>query len=484
MAVLPDYVSGTITLANGSTTVTGTGTMFQVAAFKPGDTLQIQNLTAIIASVNSNTSLTLTSPWTGTSLTNAPYRARYLPDGARVTAQTTTLIELLGNGVLSSLAEIGVEEGKVPVGNAAGEYELVDTDEFGVQDPNGSLAKLAALSLAARQILQTDETGALKALSLAANKALVTDANKDVQQIDLGTLGRALLALATGTNAQYVRGDGNLATLNSSAVGLGNVNNTSDAAKPVSTATQTALNGKVSTSGGTLSGNINVVAAWPGIDLRGTGTTAGYLDFTPNGYSEDFTWRITTAQARWDFVIEYGGGDGYSNGQKFKVNRNGDVQVFGNLAKSSGTFLIDHPNEPLNKNLRHGFVEAPEYVNIYRGVVDLENGRMAVDIDATFGMSEGTFAALNVEVCVFLQTQYGPERVWLEGPADSGKFTIISENPQSSAAVAFMVTGRRNDPYVVHLDPTCERGTGRFIPEFDKPSEGKYGDANGNKADY
>ncbi|OIS91921.1 pyocin knob domain-containing protein [Brucella cytisi] len=104
MAVLPDYVTGTITLANGSTTVTGTGTMFTTAAFRPGDTLQIQNLTAIIASVNSNTSLTLTAPWTGTSLTNAPYRARYLPDGARVTAQTTTLIELLGNGNLQALA--------------------------------------------------------------------------------------------------------------------------------------------------------------------------------------------------------------------------------------------------------------------------------------------------------------------------------------------------------------------------------------------
>lgn len=53
MAVLPDYTTGTISVANGSTTVTGTGTLFQTAAFRAGDTLQIQNLTAIIASVNS-----------------------------------------------------------------------------------------------------------------------------------------------------------------------------------------------------------------------------------------------------------------------------------------------------------------------------------------------------------------------------------------------------------------------------------------------
>nr|WP_313011593.1 hypothetical protein [Brucella intermedia] len=209
MAVLPDYVTGTITLANGSTTVTGTGTMFATAAFRPGDTLQIQNLTAIIASVDSNTSLTLTEPWTGTSLTNAPYRARYLPDGARVTAQTTTLIELLGNGVLSNIAGIPVEDGNLLIGNTAGQYETISKDELGVQDPNGSLGKLAALTLAARQILQTDQAGALKQVALAANKALVTDANQDVQQIDLSAIGRSILNM-DGSADQLIRGDGTL----------------------------------------------------------------------------------------------------------------------------------------------------------------------------------------------------------------------------------------------------------------------------------
>ncbi|WP_435655034.1 gp53-like domain-containing protein [Brucella pituitosa] len=201
MAVLSDYTSGTITLANGSTAVTGTGTLFDVAKFREGDTLQIENLTAVIASVDSNTQLTLTAPWTGISLADAPYRARYLPDGARVTAQATTLIELLGNGVLSNLAELGVEDGKVPVGNAAGEYELIDTDEFGVQDPNGSLGKLAALTLADRQILQTDENGALKTLALAANKFLRTDANGDLALSDLGAAAIALLNLSGAAEA-------------------------------------------------------------------------------------------------------------------------------------------------------------------------------------------------------------------------------------------------------------------------------------------
>ena len=41
-------------------------------------------------------------------------------------------------------------------------------------------------------------------------------------------------------------------------IGLGNVDNTSDANKPISTATQTALNGKVSKSGDTMTGNLQV----------------------------------------------------------------------------------------------------------------------------------------------------------------------------------------------------------------------------------
>ncbi len=161
MATLSDYMSGTISLANGSVTVTGTGTLFEVTRFREGDTLQIQNLTAVIASVDSDTQLTLTEPWTGTTIVDGPYRARQLGDGSRVSTQAATVIELLGNGVLMNLAELGVEEGKVPVGGPTGEYELADPATFGIQDPNGSLGKLAALTLGNRQILQTDENGVL-----------------------------------------------------------------------------------------------------------------------------------------------------------------------------------------------------------------------------------------------------------------------------------------------------------------------------------
>jgi hypothetical protein len=53
--------------------------------------------------------------------------------------------------------------------------------------------------------------------------------------------------IASGATTQYFRGDKTWQTLDKTAVGLGNVDNTSDASKPISTTTQTALNAKENT---------------------------------------------------------------------------------------------------------------------------------------------------------------------------------------------------------------------------------------------
>ena len=54
--------------------------------------------------------------------------------------------------------------------------------------------------------------------------------------------------IVAGTTSQYYRGDKTWQTLDKTAVGLSNVDNTSDLNKPVSTATQTALDTKENTS--------------------------------------------------------------------------------------------------------------------------------------------------------------------------------------------------------------------------------------------
>jgi hypothetical protein len=67
-------------------------------------------------------------------------------------------------------------------------------------------------------------------------------------QTDLNTaLNAKEPTITAGTTSQYYRGDKTFQTLDKISVGLGNVDNTSDANKPVSTGTQTALNGKQDT---------------------------------------------------------------------------------------------------------------------------------------------------------------------------------------------------------------------------------------------
>lgn len=69
-----------------------------------------------------------------------------------------------------------------------------------------------------------------------------SDANKPISTATQSALNLKEDSIATGTTSQYWRGDKSWQTLDKSAVGLSNVDNTSDANKPVSTATQTALN--------------------------------------------------------------------------------------------------------------------------------------------------------------------------------------------------------------------------------------------------
>src|SRR5205823_130904 len=69
----------------------------------------------------------------------------------------------------------------------------------------------------------------------------------------------------------------------------------------------------------------------------------------------------------------------------------GDVQVVGTLSKTAGSFKIDHPLDPANKYLVHSFVESPDMMNVYNGIVALdETGRAWV----TF---PDWFEALNYE---------------------------------------------------------------------------------------
>lgn len=81
-----------------------------------------------------------------------------------------------------------------------------------------------------------------------ANVDNTSDANKPVSTAQATAIALKEPAITAGTTGQYYRGDKTFQTLDKTVVGLPNVDNTSDANKPVSTATQTALNLKANTS--------------------------------------------------------------------------------------------------------------------------------------------------------------------------------------------------------------------------------------------
>ena len=88
-----------------------------------------------------------------------------------------------------------------------------------------------------------------------------------------GLSGKENTITAT-TSADYFRGDKTFQPLNKTAVGLSNVDNTSDANKPVSTATQTALNLKANIASPTFTGVPVVPTASSGTNTGQVASTA------------------------------------------------------------------------------------------------------------------------------------------------------------------------------------------------------------------
>lgn len=131
MALPADYTSGTITLTNGSPNFTGTGTGWLAADFREGDILLgIQDHAGqvyVVQEITSQTSGVLTQDWAGASGTYQ-YRMRYEWDSSRVSAQTRTLIELLGNGNLQALANLTGPG--VPVFNGPHAMEVRPVTDF------------------------------------------------------------------------------------------------------------------------------------------------------------------------------------------------------------------------------------------------------------------------------------------------------------------------------------------------------------------
>ena len=91
-----DYTTGTVSIANGSRTLTGAGTSWRLADLREGDTLFLNGYAIPIDSIDANGTATLSSDWPGPDVVGAPYRLRYQPDLSRMSAKVQALIDGLG----------------------------------------------------------------------------------------------------------------------------------------------------------------------------------------------------------------------------------------------------------------------------------------------------------------------------------------------------------------------------------------------------
>ena len=155
----------------------------------------------------------------------------------------------------------------------------------------------------------------------------------------------------------------------------------------------------------------------------------------------------------------------------------GNVQVNGNLTKSSGSFKIDHPLDPANKYLYHSFVESPDMKNIYDGSVTLDKkGEAMVEMP-------DYFSALNEDFRYQLTAVGAPgPNLYIAEKIRDNHFKIAGGKP--GMEVSWQVTGIRHDAYardhriVVEENKGNDRGLYIYPAGFGQPTDKAIGPAN------
>jgi hypothetical protein len=144
---------------------------------------------------------------------------------------------------------------------------------------------------------------------------------------------------------------------------------------------------------------------------------------------------------------------------QMSIGANGNVAIAGNLSKGSGTFKIDHPQDPENKYLYHSFVESPDMMNVYNGNITTDvDGNATVKLPAYFESLNKDFRYQLTVIGAFAQAIVASE-------VNENKFVIKTDKP--NIKVSWQVTGIRKDPYAEQ---------NRVVPEMEKPAKekGKY----------
>jgi len=122
------------------------------------------------------------------------------------------------------------------------------------------------------------------------------------------------------------------------------------------------------------------------------------------------------------------------------VEMSWDLMVRNSIRKGGGGFRIDHPLDPANKYLNHGFVESPDMKNVYDGIVTLDgNGEANVELPSWF-------EEVNEEFCYQLTPIGTPSpNLYIAEGISNNRFRIAGG--MVNMKVSWQVTGIRKDPW-------------------------------------
>ncbi len=529
---LSSALAGTVAVIKNSTNVIGTNTTF-TTDLAVGDSIKIGLEIFTVLAIALDTSLTLDSAYQGATASGLTlYRDPTLfaiDNGDAVNKLTITRSGNVGIGTTSPRNPLGIRAGGVseelisfedPNGitkwhinqNLSGNKHGLNFVETGVAD--GRLFIQAGGNIGIGTPSPENAEGWSKVLDIlggTTTKLSVRTTNIDARVLshEKGWWG-APAGMIIGTKTAHPLSFGTNAASRMTIDQNGNVGirgnlQVNGQVGSVVTGTGTtdtnALYASASCSGSGESKGLSISASNTGtgfvrglrVDASGTAYAAGMEAFAHSSGSAYVygiyanAWNSGTGPVYGIFAEAFGGGTGTKyagyftasgGGTSYAGYFEGNVYVGGSLTKTHGGFLIDHPLDPYNKTLRHGFVESPEDLCLYRGKIRLDlKGR------ATVKMPEYFPILTKEEEATVTLTPIGKKPILLSYEWNS-KFTAFTIFGEPGAQAAYIVLADRDDPSIQHLRRPVEeeKGNGHFekgkllFPEaYGQPREIKAG---------